>query len=373
MDKDTAQQFDGPRALRPEEHPTAMRFVDSIFRPENPQAMEAEYSHVFDKKNIENMRVIVKDDEVISHTAIFNSTLRSGDLVFKIGGISAVGTHPDYRGKGLASEVMRDCINVMRESGCHLSFLWTDRHGFYRNLGYEPSGSFCLFKPPDSILSGASPDCEVVEYSPERLPEIIQIHDRDYYYTERTPQEYEIYFSLPRVQTLLALRDGKASAYAVIGKGRDLPGFIHDWGGEPRDLLRLARELATLSKTEDIYFLAPAHENDLTSFLIDMNVPSVFMNLVMLNVIDVGGASSIVSDYVSSRMGRDFQIVQDPSGLKMKVGREEAYIEPGRMLASVLFGPEPPSSYLKDFPQDMLSALDRALPIPFFIWGLDWV
>jgi len=373
MNKDTTQQFDGPRALRPEEQPAAMRLINLLFRPDNPGSMEKEFPHIFGETNMENMRVILNGNEVISHTAIVNSTLKSGDLSFKIGGISAVGTHPDYRGKGLASEVMRDCIDVMREQGCHISFLWTDLHGFYQNLGYEPSGSFCLFKPPPSILSGASQDCEVVPYSPERLPEIIQIHDREFIRTERTAQEYETYFSTPKSITLMALRDGRVTAYAVMGMGRDLQGFIHDWGGEPRDLLHLARELTALSETGEIYFLAPAHENRLTSHLMDMDVPSVFMNLVMLKVIDVDGVSSIVSDYVSGRMGREFQIAQDSTGVKIKVGREEAYIEPARILASVLFGPEPPSSYLKDFPQEMLSALDKALPIPFFIWGLDWV
>ena len=69
--------MDGPRALRPEEHRSALRLIDSAFRPEQPGAMEREYSLVLGMDNIENMRVIVKDGEVISHTAIYCSTLRS--------------------------------------------------------------------------------------------------------------------------------------------------------------------------------------------------------------------------------------------------------------------------------------------------------
>jgi hypothetical protein len=261
----------------------------------------------------------------------------------------------------------------MRENGCQLSFLWSDRHGFYRNLGYEPSGSFRLFKPPASLLSDAAPDCEVLPFSPERLPEIVKIHERDYFRTERTPSLYHTYFSVPRNRTVLAVRDGNVSAYAVTGKGRYLPEFIHDWGGEPPDLFRLARELTAFSANEDVYFLAPACENDLTQLLIDRNVPGVFMSLAMLNVIDVDGVSAIVRDSVSTRLGRDFRVVQTPAGVKMKVGREEAYIEPARMLAGVLFGPQPPSRYLKEFSQETRAALDNALPIPFFLWGLDWV
>ena len=371
--KPAKSQLDGPRALRMEEYPAAMKFVDAIFRPDNPGAMAKGYPHVFDKDNIENMRVIVKDGEIISHTSIYLSTIRSRDLVFKMGGISAVGTHPDYRGQGLAGSVMRDCIEVMRERGCHLSFLWTDLHDFYREFGYEPAGSFYLFKPDAAILSNASTDCEIVDYSPEKLPEIIEIHDRESLRTERTAKIYETYFSLPRIKALLALRDGKVSAYAVMGLGRDLKGFMHDWGGEPKDLLRLASELAAISETDDLYVLAPTCENDFTSFLMDFDVLKAHMKLVMLNVIDVEGVSSMVSDYVSGRLGKDFQITQDAAGLKIHVGDEEAYVEPPRMLARVLFGPEPPATFLSGFSDETLSALNQALPIPLFIWGLDWV
>jgi N-acetylglutamate synthase-like GNAT family acetyltransferase len=371
--KSPESHLDGPRALRIEEHPAAMRFVDSIFRPEHPGAMAKGYPHVFDKDNIENMRVIVKDGEIISHTAIYLSTIRSRDLSFKMGGISAVGTNPDYRGQGLAGSVMRDCVEVMRERGCHLSFLWTDLHDFYREFGYEPAGSFYLLKPDESILSNASPDCEIVNYSPDRLPEIIEIHNRESLRTERAAKEYETFFSLPRIKALVALRDGKVSAYAVQGLGRDLKGFMHDWGGEPQDLLCLARELSTQSETGELYVLAPTCENDFTSLLVDMDVPRAYMKLVMLNVIDVEGVSSIVSDYVSAKLGLDFRITQDAAGVKISVGSEEAYIDPPRMLAGVLFGPEPPSTFLSNLSAETLSALDKALPIPLFIWGLDWV
>jgi hypothetical protein len=223
------------------------------------------------------------------------------------------------------------------------------------------------------MLSDAPLDCEIVPYAPDRLPEIIEIHDRELLRTERTTEEYETYFSLPRIHTLLALRDGRVSAYAVMGKGRDLRGFMHDWGGEPEDLLCLARELGSLSGTGEIYVLAPTEENDFTSLLTEMSAQKTYMKLVMLSVIDTVGLSSIVSEHVSNRLERDFRIAQDATGVKMKVGRDEAYVEPSRMLASAMFGPEPPSSSLSGFSQDTLSALDKVLPIPLFIWGLDWV
>jgi predicted N-acetyltransferase YhbS len=370
---DPEQRLDGPRALRPEEYPAALRFINSVFRPKGPYAMQNDYPLVLGENNIENMRVIVGDGTVISHTAIYFSTLTLGDLKLKVGGISSVSTDPAYRGKGLASRVMRDCIGIMRDRGCHISFLWSDRHGFYRNLGYEPAGSFYIFKPALSDLPNPSLECEIARYSSEFLPEIMAIHDREPIRTERTSREYQAYFALPGFETLLALRSGRVSAYAVMSKGDDLRGFMSEWGGNPQDLLRLVRELAALSESGDVYILAPAYANDFTNLLIKMNTPKAYMQLIMIKVVDVDRLSSVTSDHLSAKLGMDFQIAQDREGVRIRVGREEARVEPARMLSSIMFGPEPPSSFLSGFSRETLSALDKTLPIPLFIWGLDWV
>lgn len=366
-------RMDGPRALRPEERASALRLINSALRPNGPQAIQKEYPLVLGKKNIENMRVIVKDGEVVSHAAIYFSNVRSGDLVFRVGGINSVATHPAYQGRGLGSRVMRDCLRIMRDSSCHLSILWTQRQSFYMNLGYETAGLSCLFRPAASDLAGVSCDCSIVPYSPRRLPDVIEIHRRETLRTERTAKEYETYLGLPKTRTLLAMRDDKVSAYAVMGKGEDLRNCVHEGGGNLRDLLCLVREFAASSETGEVMILAPAQQSEFTRLLKQMRIPSGSDYLAMIRVIDVDGLSSVVRDYVGGRLGQDFQIFRDPSGVKIRVGPEEAAVEPERSLARVLFGPDPPSSLLKGFKRETLSALDNALPIPLFIWGLDSV
>jgi hypothetical protein len=75
-----------------------------------------------------------------------------------------------------------------------------------------------------------------------------------------------------------------------------------------------------------------------------------------------------VRDHVSNRLGQDFQILRDRSGIKVRVA-----LDAERNLPRLLFGPDLPSSLLRGFSRETLSALDTALPIPLFIWGLDSV
>jgi hypothetical protein len=216
-------------------------------------------------------------------------------------------------------------------------------------------------------------DCKIVPYSSRHLPDIIEIHGRETLLTERATKEYETYLNLPKTATLLAMRDGKASAYAVMGKGEDLRNCMHEWGGNPQDLLCLARELADSLEKGEIMILAPKRQNEFTRLLTQMKTQHKSDYLAMIRVIDVDGVSSVVRDHVSDRLGQDFQIFRDRSGIKVRVGREEAPLDAERNLPRLLFGPDLPSSLLRGFSRETLSAFDTALPIPFFIWGLDSV
>ena len=365
--------FDGPRAIRPEEYSSALALLNPTLRPNGPHEIEKEYPLVLGKQNLSNMRVLVRDDEVIAHAAIYFSTLRSGDLAFKVGGINSVATHPSLQGRGLGSEVMRDCIQVMEDASAHLSILWTQRQDFYRRLGYEAAGSSYIFKLKAADLADVPCACKVVPYSPRRLADVIRIHRRESLRTERTAKEYEAYLGIPKTRALLAVRGDEVTAYAVLGKGEDMRNCIHDWGGDARDLPCLARELADSTEAGELMILAPARENEFTRLLRQAGVPSAFEFLAMIRVVDVEGLSSVVEGYVGELIGMKFGVLGDESGVKIVVGGEEAPIQPERKLVRLLFGPDKPSSLLGGLSSEALAALDNALPIPLFVWGLDSV
>jgi GNAT superfamily N-acetyltransferase len=369
----SAAQLDGPRALRPEERRSALELINSSLRPNGPPTILKEYPLVLGKENLNNMRVIVKGGEVLSHAAVYFSKLRSGDAVFEVGGVGSVATHSEYRGRGLASAVIRDCVRIMKESRCHLSVLWTQRHDFYRNLGYEAAGSEYLFRARASDFAHVSRDCKVVPYSRRRLPAIIEIHERETLRTERTRKQYETYLGIPKTKTLLAMRGNTVTAYAVMGKGEDFGNCIHESGGDAGDLLCLAREFTSLSSSGEIMILVPAQENEFTRLLRRMRLTEMFEYLAMMRIIDLEGLSSLLHDCLSRRLGGDFRVWRSQSGLMMKVGGEEAEVEQEQKLVRVLFGPEPASSLLRGFSHETLCALDGVLPIPLFIWGLDSV
>ena len=373
-DKDkSAAEFDGPRALHPTEYASALKLINAVLRPPAHGTILKEYPLVLGTDNIENMRVIVQGNEVVSHAAIYFSNLRTGNLVFKVGGIGSVATHPDCRGRGLASAVIRDCIRIMEEAKCHLSVLWTQRRDFYGRLRYETAGSEYLFRAKASDFAHISCECKVIPYSPERLSAIIDIHERETCRTERTRNEYETYFGIPKTKTLLAMRGNTVTAYAAMGKGEDFRSCVHEWGGDANDVLCLAHTFARSSSMGEIVILTPSQENDFTRLLKQMRLMKIFEYLAMIRVIDAEGPSSILHDHLSLRLGRNFQIERSQTGLSIKVGDEEIILDQEQKLMRLLFGPDSASSLLRGFSPETIHSLESELPIPLFIWGLDSV
>ncbi|MFB5188769.1 GNAT family N-acetyltransferase [Alicyclobacillus fastidiosus] len=81
--------------------------------------------------------VAIVDGVIASAIQIFPYRARLESLELLVGGIGSVATHPEYRGRGLAQEILHAQIHWMEENGFDLSLLFTGIHDFYRQCGWE--------------------------------------------------------------------------------------------------------------------------------------------------------------------------------------------------------------------------------------------
>lgn len=83
----------------------------------------------------------VEDGVVIGQVGIFRLPMVSSEGREDVGGVWAVSTHPQYAGRGVASQLLEEAHARMREAGLRFSTLGTDRyrtaHKLYRQHGYE--------------------------------------------------------------------------------------------------------------------------------------------------------------------------------------------------------------------------------------------
>ncbi|HSV31869.1 MAG TPA: GNAT family N-acetyltransferase [Atribacteraceae bacterium] len=116
-----------------------------------------------------NVFVFKEGDTLISAVFLTLTRFRLGNDWYPVGIIDTVMTHPDYRNRGLASQLMAHAETVMRRVGCRFGYLYTilstSQFTLYEKLGYrDHKRVFHLLKqstldsPPSRVLPLAKPE-----------------------------------------------------------------------------------------------------------------------------------------------------------------------------------------------------------------------
>ncbi len=84
--------------------------------------------------------ILKSQDKIVAHIGTYPLELMVGPSTIITGGISAVATAPEVRGKGYMSKLMEASIRIMVEKKMPLSVLWGDRQR-YNHFGYEKCGT----------------------------------------------------------------------------------------------------------------------------------------------------------------------------------------------------------------------------------------
>ena len=83
----------------------------------------------------------------------FDSTVRGNP--FTLAGLSAVGTPPEHRRRGLVRRLAAASLSEYRERGAALSALWPFAHRFYARLGWALVNRYAVTECPPETLSFA--------------------------------------------------------------------------------------------------------------------------------------------------------------------------------------------------------------------------
>jgi len=88
----------------------------------------------------ENALVAELNGKIIGHVQIMHRRIRIGHGILDCCGIANVSTHPNYRGKGIATKLIQMALEICRKRGWHISSLFTgygsEGYRVYRKIGY---------------------------------------------------------------------------------------------------------------------------------------------------------------------------------------------------------------------------------------------
>lgn len=92
------------------------------------------------------------EDKLISQIAVYPCEVNIHGTQYKMGGVTGVGTYPEYAGHGLMQDLVRVALENMREDQQWISYLYPYNIPYYRRKGWEIMSDKLSFKIRDTQL-----------------------------------------------------------------------------------------------------------------------------------------------------------------------------------------------------------------------------
>jgi len=105
---------------------------------------------------LEQARVCIADGRIVSFVRVSDRPIHVGFAVVRMGGIGAVATHPDCRGRGCSTALLWDAVHYMERAGYDLSMLFTHQQRHYAKVGWAA----CFPEHSYSLPPGEPPEVE---------------------------------------------------------------------------------------------------------------------------------------------------------------------------------------------------------------------
>jgi GNAT superfamily N-acetyltransferase len=289
----------------------------------------------------------------------------------RVGFIGSVATDPEFRSQGLATQVLRAAESRLAAQGAIASLLWADDSRFYYARGYRPVGAeedYAIDRDVAVLL----PDHDRIrEARPADADVIHALYGHHEARTLRTEAETAALLECPGMTTLVATdTDDVPVAYACMGRGADLPGTIHEHGGDTSAVLALVRRHAEARVDEPTFLIAPTSAAALHERMQVLGVPSARGVLGLAKIVDRGAAAAKLGELLGDTATVTFDPdATDSCQVHLRTERNEAHLNDDTLLV-LLFSTRGEREDILRFGEHFGVPVDR-LPLDPFVWGLD--
>ena len=176
-------------------------------------------------------------DQLVATASIRLSDMKTNTNPIQVGLIGSVVTSPQWRGQGLAKHVVSLALQWGRTREITAAILWGSELDLYRKIGFELCGEQVRV-PLDTIQNLVGSDREQ-DIRQGWSPQLFKLIQRRPGGLNLRPDDIFWFSSHKNVDWYWIGQESAPRAYAAVGRGIDLEGFVHEWGGESRALMAL--------------------------------------------------------------------------------------------------------------------------------------
>lgn len=360
-----------PRPPQSNELSDVISFLDTHMRKDQNWSVREEYPLAFSAQNLNNIRIIRENQNIVSHAVVKPILMKTPYAVLNVCTIGSVLTDPTKRQQGLSSQVINDCIDQAIALKGDILVLWTDMFDFYKNFGFEMAGTE-ISLTINSTFQPQAPrtDLKILNSSKIDAAALLRLFNLHSITSHRTVEDIRKCLQIPNSRVYTAWnKQGQMEAYAIEGKGVDLQGYVHEWGGNTSALIEVFKNIQT-TQNREIVVITPPQCKNLIRQCIDGGAQQFEGILAMIKILDKGSLAK-KAQRMARRMGiTDFAIEMHNDILYFGTS-EGVYKTDSEMdMVQLFFGPSK-ASEMHNFSDATKEKLQKLLPLPCWIWGWD--
>ncbi len=349
--------------------------VSEAFHYPEGQLISRDFPLLFSEQNAPNLWVETDESgTIVAHAGTYAGVLKVEGEEIAVGGIGGVFCREDHQGRGIATQLIEQCCEQLKRQGAALAFLWTGEHAFYRRSGFELVGRQWMIHAPVNLGKQIADEAggikvEILEGVPrhEFLVESLKTMAAQPLGWKRTEESHRALLSSAGCRVFSAWEGNRLAAWIVIDKGRDLQGYVHEWGGQSAALhLLLAHVLEKGQK--DLTILSPQFTPDEAPWVYALEKTGCTMDagfMGMVKLLDISLLRSLVARHLENLGLNSTRLVMSRDGDLFRVGYGDIVFTDitEREFLKLVFGPELTG----------VNQWDAIFPLRLWFWGMDSV
>jgi predicted acetyltransferase len=266
--------------------------------------ISTEYPMVLDQNNLNRSFIGTVDNELVTHSNLWVRKCTSlAEEPLKVGIVGNVATSPMHQNKGYMKKMMQFIEGQALTEKCKAIILWSDLDTFYTKLGFKQVGCEKRYTIHTSKLDGITSFKGVEIVSPTSISNdlIEQINGLKCTKNPTLSRDIKSFSNLLKIpDTYLAIerQDNQIKSFAIIGKGADLVGVIHEWGYVCSDSFkRLLKSLVEATALPELMVIGP-EGSYASSLLEDISTSCETKNMAYIKILDTNSEVDWANLYI---------------------------------------------------------------------------
>lgn len=369
-----------PRQPRKDEAAALAELIDSVFGLSKLYSREDMVATLRRPSTRRNTLVISENGRPVSHIRTAYADVLAYGCRFRVASIGSVSTHPDYRGRGYAGEVLEESLRRMEAKGAKVLIVSGDR-SLYRRAHCVTAGRIFEVALGRGDVGRRSPDIAVRRVSADDWAPLASLHQTESVRFARPMgfmSDLPFWWDCNRPEIWMIETDGRPAAYVMLAipwgsDRREATREVHEYAGSRTALLDVLPAIFDAGRLDEIRMRALGHDLQLIHLLRQRGLELTERPLGGTHrVIDLPGLMAKLRPYLRERLeGRDMRRLsfeQQGDRCAIAYGEQRHELSLSEAVPLVLGGPGAPQ-----LSGELARVLPTIFPIPFPQPGFNYV